>query len=111
MRIRYSRQTSVARNKINFKSADKLLPNFIDALYVLNVPSSSQVLGLIALANQNRSTAQTAQNDRSSRSHSVFQLDIEGVNAGRDVKCKCEYNPTGSTSIRNVVSCFWIYNI
>uniref|UniRef100_A0A672YR18 Kinesin-like protein n=1 Tax=Sphaeramia orbicularis TaxID=375764 RepID=A0A672YR18_9TELE len=47
-----------------------------------------QVLGLIALANQNRSTAQTAQNDRSSRSHSVFKLDIEGVNGGRDVKCK-----------------------
>lgn len=52
-----------------------------------------QVLGLIALAKQNRSTAQTAQNDRSSRSHSVFQLHIEGVNAGRDIKCKCKYNP------------------
>lgn len=52
------------------------------------VYTEDQVLGLIALAKQNRSTAQTAQNDRSSRSHSVFQLYIEGVNAGRDIKCK-----------------------
>uniref|UniRef100_A0A8C6VU29 Kinesin-like protein n=1 Tax=Nothobranchius furzeri TaxID=105023 RepID=A0A8C6VU29_NOTFU len=52
------------------------------------VCSEGQVLDLIALAKQNRSTAQTAQNDRSSRSHSVFQLQIEGANAGRDVRCK-----------------------
>lgn len=57
----------------------------------LTRPSSRQVLGLIALANQNRSTAQTSQNDRSSRSHSVFQLDIHGLNNGRDIKCKCEW--------------------
>ncbi|KAM4725143.1 kinesin-like protein KIFC1 [Anableps anableps] len=52
------------------------------------VYTEDQVLGLIALAKENRSTAQTALNDRSSRSHSVFQLQIEGVNAGRDIKCK-----------------------
>uniref|UniRef100_A0A3P9KN91 Kinesin-like protein n=1 Tax=Oryzias latipes TaxID=8090 RepID=A0A3P9KN91_ORYLA len=52
------------------------------------VYTEDQVQGLIAVAKRNRSTAQTSQNDRSSRSHSVFQLHIEGVNAGRDVTCK-----------------------
>lgn len=52
------------------------------------VYNEDQVLGLIALAKENRSTAQTAANDRSSRSHSVFRLQIEGVNTGRDIKCK-----------------------
>ncbi|KAL3043494.1 hypothetical protein OYC64_003372 [Pagothenia borchgrevinki] len=60
----------------------------ITSLTYEKVTNEDQVLGLIMLANRNRSTAQTAQNDRSSRSHSVFQLDIEGANVGREVKCK-----------------------
>ncbi|KAM9832387.1 kinesin-like protein KIFC1 [Neosynchiropus ocellatus] len=51
------------------------------------VTHEEQVFELIALAKQKRSTAETARNEHSSRSHSVFQLDIEGVNAGRKLKC------------------------
>ena len=54
------------------------------------VTSEKQVINLMALANQNRATAQTSVNDRSSRSHSVFQLDIVRENTGRDLK----YNST-----------------
>ena len=54
------------------------------------VTSEKQVINLMALANQNRATAQTSVNDRSSRSHSVFQLDIVSKNTGRKLKFKCE---------------------
>ncbi|KAJ8000082.1 hypothetical protein DPEC_G00201160 [Dallia pectoralis] len=67
------------------------------------VNSEDEVCNLIALANQNRSTARTMMNDQSSRSHSVFQLEIEGVNAGRDVKCKsslCLVDLAGSERVQ-----------
>uniref|UniRef100_A0A6Q2YL40 Kinesin-like protein n=1 Tax=Esox lucius TaxID=8010 RepID=A0A6Q2YL40_ESOLU len=67
------------------------------------VNSEDEVCNLIALANQNRSTARTNMNDHSSRSHSVFQLDIEGVNTGRDVKCKsslCLVDLAGSERVQ-----------
>ncbi|KAK6327429.1 hypothetical protein J4Q44_G00030740 [Coregonus suidteri] len=67
------------------------------------VNSEDEVCNLIALANQNRSTARTNMNDHSSRSHSVFQLDIEGENSGRDVKCKsslCLVDLAGSERVQ-----------
>ncbi|KAM8888010.1 kinesin-like protein KIFC1 [Synchiropus picturatus] len=51
------------------------------------VTHEEQVYELIDLAKQKRSTAATARNEHSSRSHSVFQLEIEGENAGRKLKC------------------------
>ncbi|XP_029943443.1 carboxy-terminal kinesin 2-like [Salarias fasciatus] len=57
----------------------------INNLSYRKVSTEDEVLGLIALANHNRATAQ---NHHSSCSHSVFQLGIEGVNADREVKCK-----------------------
>uniref|UniRef100_A0A8C4N9K9 Kinesin family member C1 n=2 Tax=Eptatretus burgeri TaxID=7764 RepID=A0A8C4N9K9_EPTBU len=54
-------------------------------LYVTNlkyesVTSSEEVEMLLHKASENRSVAATAVNDRSSRSHSIFQLHIEGSN-------------------------------
>ncbi|KAJ8379228.1 hypothetical protein SKAU_G00000060 [Synaphobranchus kaupii] len=67
------------------------------------VASEDQVCNLILLANQNRSTARTNMNDHSSRSHSVFQLAIEGENVGRGAKCKsslCLVDLAGSERVQ-----------
>lgn len=47
---------------------------------------------LLYLARQNRAVARTAQNERSSRSHSVFQLQISGEHAGRGLQCGAHLN-------------------
>nr|ADM53352.1 kinesin-like motor protein [Cynops orientalis] len=62
-----------------------------DELHVTNlryvsVSSEEEVHKLLRTAKMNRSVAKTVLNDRSSRSHSVFQLRIEGKNESRDVK-------------------------
>ncbi|TRY76071.1 hypothetical protein DNTS_012286 [Danionella cerebrum] len=67
------------------------------------VTNEDEVHNLIMLANQNRSTARTGMNDHSSRSHSVFQLDIEGENTDRDTKCKsmlCLVDLAGSERVQ-----------
>ncbi|XP_054984214.1 kinesin-like protein KIFC1 [Sorex araneus] len=51
------------------------------------VSCEKEVEALIHLARQNRAVAQTAKNERSSRSHSVFQLQICGEHAARGLQC------------------------
>ncbi|XP_036270552.1 kinesin-like protein KIFC1 isoform X1 [Pipistrellus kuhlii] len=56
------------------------------------VSCEKEVETLLLLARQNRAVARTAQNERSSRSHSVFQLQISGEHAGRGVQCAAPLN-------------------
>uniref|UniRef100_UPI00398F8BBB carboxy-terminal kinesin 2-like n=1 Tax=Pristiophorus japonicus TaxID=55135 RepID=UPI00398F8BBB len=55
-------------------------------LKYVSVSTEEEVHNLIAVAKANRSVARTAANDRSSRSHSVFQLKIDGSNCSRDLQ-------------------------
>ncbi|MEE6517579.1 hypothetical protein FKM82_027902 [Ascaphus truei] len=59
---------------------------YVTNLRYVDVASEEEVHELLRTANANRSVAKTALNDRSSRSHSVFQLKIEGENLTRDVR-------------------------
>nr|KAF6505726.1 kinesin family member C1 [Rousettus aegyptiacus] len=56
------------------------------------VSCEKEVEALLYLARQNRAVARTAQNERSSRSHSVFQLQISGEHAGRGLQCGAPLN-------------------
>ncbi|XP_032297596.1 carboxy-terminal kinesin 2-like [Coturnix japonica] len=56
----------------------------------VSVANEEQVLDLLYRASSHRSVARTALNDRSSRSHSIFQLHIQGHNAARQLSCSCE---------------------
>ncbi|XP_068034160.1 kinesin-like protein KIFC1 [Anomalospiza imberbis] len=63
-----------------------------DELHVPNltwvpVESEEQVQELLLRAASQRSVARTGLNERSSRSHSVFQLRIQGLHAARDLRC------------------------
>ncbi|XP_023576702.1 kinesin-like protein KIFC1 isoform X2 [Octodon degus] len=56
------------------------------------VSCEREVRALLQLAHQNRAVARTAQNERSSRSHSVFQLQISGEHTARGLQCGAPLN-------------------
>ncbi|XP_072331917.1 kinesin-like protein KIFC1 isoform X3 [Scyliorhinus torazame] len=91
------RDLLVTKPEKNTEYEIKLLSSKSKQLHVTNlkyviVTMRDQVHNLIALAKANRSVAKTAANDHSSRSHSVFQLKIEGSNSGRDLQCTSTLN-------------------
>ncbi|KAJ6651936.1 hypothetical protein lerEdw1_015917 [Lerista edwardsae] len=57
----------------------------VPGLHCVPVASEEEVLRLLQTARAHRATARTSLNERSSRSHSLFQLRLEGRNAGRDL--------------------------
>lgn len=72
------------RYKIVFNSETKL-SSVVD-LTVVDVENEEQVQRLVDRSMRNRATAATKANERSSRSHSVFRLYIEGRNASTGQK-------------------------
>ncbi|XP_054663658.1 kinesin-like protein KIFC1 isoform X1 [Grus americana] len=80
---RSERGTELEIRRVSSVSEELHVPN----LRCVPVTCEEEVLGLLRTAAANRSVARTALNDRSSRSHSVFQLRIRGSNAGRDLHC------------------------
>jgi len=61
-------------------SNGKKVEVFVEGLTEIDVRGSSDVYPLLSLASRNRSTSRTDCNERSSRSHSVFQLFLNGEN-------------------------------
>ncbi|XP_064329948.1 kinesin-like protein KIFC1 [Phalacrocorax carbo] len=78
-----SRRGDLEIRRVSSASDELHVPN----LRRVPVASEEEVLELLRTAAANRSVARTALNDRSSRSHCVFQLHIQGRNPARDLRC------------------------
>ncbi|XP_058028157.1 kinesin-like protein KIFC1 isoform X4 [Ahaetulla prasina] len=62
-------------------------------LSCIPVSSEEEVRRLLLMAKAHRSVARTNLNEHSSRSHSLFQLRVEGTNAKRGLHTSCEWRP------------------
>ena len=69
------------QKKCNNGGQKQKIEVYVEGLTEVQVSSSQNVYPLLALASRNRSVGRTDCNERSSRSHSVFQLFLNGRNS------------------------------
>lgn len=77
---------------LQLKMARKDGPVTVANLTEVNVTSAEQISQLIRCARKNRAVAATKCNEHSSRSHSVFRLDIVGHNSHSGLGCRGRLN-------------------
>ncbi|KAL7645841.1 UNVERIFIED_CONTAM: hypothetical protein RMT77_002738 [Armadillidium vulgare] len=65
---------------------------FVTNLKVIPVESASHIYSLLSIAQKHRAVAATNMNERSSRSHSVFQLRLKGRNEKTEEACEGNLN-------------------
>ena len=91
-----SADSSAPREKLDIRLEKGKQHTHVPGLTTCTVESPAQVYELLERASASRSTAATAMNERSSRSHSVFQLKISGVNNETSEKVEGVLNRTSS---------------
>lgn len=77
---------------LQLKMAHKDGPVTVAGLTEIKVTSAEQITQLLRRARKNRAVAATKCNERSSRSHSVFRLDIAGQNLHTGLGCRGRLN-------------------
>nr|AFP33411.1 kinesin-like protein KIFC1 [Plestiodon chinensis] len=80
--LRPERSSELEIRRVSQSTEELHVPN----LCCVPVASEEEVLKLLQKAKAHRSVAKTVLNERSSRSHSLFQLRIEGHSASRDLR-------------------------
>lgn len=80
--------TKGTNTKLEIRHDDKRKTTGVEGLTIVPLNEASQVEFLLATAAKNRTVAATSSNERSSRSHSVFMLTLEGKNDGTGEKSR-----------------------
>lgn len=81
-----------ASKKLEIRHIPNTSKTVVQDLNIVPVNSSEQVVHLLKKASENRTIGETQCNERSSRSHSVFMLQVRGENRITSEKCEGHLN-------------------